>query len=134
MKRWIPFLLILLLVSCTQPIASQTETSSDQASLSYGDITGEQLESLIGQTEVQIVDVRSPEEFAAGHVEGAINIPVEQFQTQFEDLKLDPEQAIAIYCRSSNRSSVVYQILTKAGFDKVYHAPGVANYSYNLVK
>jgi phage shock protein E len=53
-----------------------------------------------------IIDVRTPEEFNSGHVQGALNIPVEapDFATQVS--ALDPATTYAIYCRSGNRSAV----------------------------
>ena len=89
--------------------------------------------SLVG-SDVLIIDVRTAEEYAGGHLEGAINIPVDLFQTDFASLDLSKDQPLALYCRSGNRSSFAYQILQKEGFDKVYHAPGVSQYDYPLVK
>ena len=132
MKRLLSILfIILLLVGCTQPAAEAPETTASE--LAYGDITGEELVSLIG-SDVMIIDVRTAEEYSQGHIEGAVNIPVDRFQTEFDELELSKDQPLAIYCRSGNRSSFAYQILTKEGFDKVYHAPGVSQYNYPLVK
>lgn len=128
MKRLLSILFILLLFTgCTQPAAETLEE------IAFGDISGEEMVSLIG-SDVLIIDVRTAEEYAQGHIEGAINIPVDQFQTDFDSLALSKDKPLALYCRSGNRSSFAYQILIKAGFDKVYHAPGVSQYDYPLVK
>ncbi len=136
MKRFIAIILLLLILTgCTKPAveapAIPTQTISEE--LVYGEISGEQMVSLIG-TDVLIIDVRTAEEYAEGHIEGAQNIPVDQFQTAFDELTLSKDTPMALYCRSGNRSSVVYRILMDEGFDKIYHAPGVSQYDYPLVK
>ncbi|RMH74104.1 MAG: rhodanese-like domain-containing protein [Gemmatimonadetes bacterium] len=69
-----------------------------------------------------IVDVRTPREYQAGHIDGAINIDFynPSFASQLEQLDRDKEYLI--YCRSGNRSGKTYQLMTqKLGFQKVYH-------------
>ena len=82
---------------------------------------------------VLIIDVRSPEEYLAGHIENAININIEGFEenlTQIEDLKEFP---IILYCNSGNKSGQVAEILVNNGFKDVTNAEGVKKYEYNLV-
>ena len=72
-----------------------------------------------------IIDVRTPEEFAAGHLKGAVNMDVEnpaQFQAQVAEL--DPTQTYALYCHTGNRSGVAKDYLTGAGFTSVYDLAG----------
>ena len=133
MIRWIPLILICLLTACTQPALDPEKDTTPSGAPGYGDITGEQLLALVG-TDTVIVDVRTPEEYASGHVEGALNMPLDKFQSDFASLALDATKPLAVYCRSGNRSLVAYQILVKEGFDKVYHAPGVSQYDYPLVQ
>lgn len=75
--------------------------------------------------QVVLLDVRRPEEFEAGKIEGAQNINVlepETFNTQIE--KLDKSQPVYIYCRSGNRSGKAAQIMQDAGFTKIYDLEG----------
>ena len=66
-----------------------------------------------------IIDVRSPQEYEAGHVEGAINLPPETFAAPDLPSQLataDPQEKIIVYCRSGVRSNVVIHILSRRGF------------------
>ncbi len=75
---------------------------------------------LIADPQVQLVDVRTAEEFDAGHIPGAVNINV-QLTTFAEDIAvLDPERPVAVYCRSGVRSVKASEILASKGF-KVYN-------------
>jgi rhodanese-related sulfurtransferase len=66
-----------------------------------------------------IIDVRTPEEFAQGHLDGAINLDVESgaFETGLADL--DPSAAYAVYCRSGRRSAMAADVMAENGFTDV---------------
>ena len=69
---------------------------------------------------VTIIDVRTPEEYAQGHIEGAVNYNVEgpDFATQIAGL--DPAGTYAVYCRSGNRSQVAVAAMSQAGINGIY--------------
>lgn len=64
-----------------------------------------------------LVDVRTPGEYASGHVKGSVNIPLDQIQQQLAKFKGKPE--IVVFCRSGMRSSQAKAILERNGFDNV---------------
>ena len=64
-----------------------------------------------------VVDVREPEEFATGHVPGAVNIPMGQVHRRLGELDRSRRQLVV--CRSGNRSSQVVAVLRRAGYDAV---------------
>jgi phage shock protein E len=64
-----------------------------------------------------LVDVRTPEEYSAGNVNGSTNIPLNQIQNQLTKFK--GKNQIIVFCRSGNRSSQAKSILEKNGFDNV---------------
>ncbi len=64
-----------------------------------------------------LVDVRTPEEFAEGHVSGSTNIPLDQVENQLEKFKNHSE--IVVFCRSGNRSGQAKVILENNGFTNV---------------
>lgn len=68
-----------------------------------------------------IVDVRTPEEYADGHLENAINIDF--YSPTFRDdiNKLDKDKKYVIYCRSGNRSGQALTIMYDLGFEEVYN-------------
>ncbi|MGL5958577.1 MAG: rhodanese-like domain-containing protein [Phocaeicola sp.] len=87
----------------------------------YINLQAEQFESLLRENMVQLLDVRTPEEFAEGFIPGSININVTSDSfSLLVDEKLSKEIPVALYCRSGRRSRKAAQILTDKGY-KVYH-------------
>jgi phage shock protein E len=72
-----------------------------------------------------IVDVRTPAEFAAGHLEGALNIDVQS--TEFDALiaDLDPDAEYLVYCRSGNRAATAIERMSVQGFESLQNGGGV---------
>ena len=71
-----------------------------------------------------IIDVRTAEEFAAGHIAGAINIPFEQIVAGVEKIGLKNDASVVLYCRSGRRSGIADEALTQAGFTHSVNAGG----------
>ncbi|RIY37211.1 rhodanese-like domain-containing protein [Capnocytophaga canis] len=73
----------------------------------------------------KLVDIRTAEEFADGHLKGAVNIDFfeDDFLENFEK-QYDKEDTVYIYCKSGGRSSKAYAILEKAGFKNLMHLDG----------
>ena len=78
---------------------------------------------LMETTDYVIVDVRTEEEYNTGHITGAINIPYDQID---ENVDLDKEKLIFVYCVSGGRSSVAEETLTSLGYD-VYNLGAYEN-------
>ena len=70
-----------------------------------------------------LLDVRTPEEFASGHIEGAVNINVETLASRLDEVPQDAP--VVVYCRSGNRSATASQILVGAGYEGVYDLGGI---------
>ncbi len=70
-----------------------------------------------------LIDVRTREEFAAGHIAGSINIPVEEIAGRLSEIPQD--QQIVVYCRSGNRSATAARILNDNGYSPVYDLGGI---------
>jgi NADPH-dependent 2,4-dienoyl-CoA reductase/sulfur reductase-like enzyme/rhodanese-related sulfurtransferase len=73
-----------------------------------------------------LVDVRTPEEFAHGHIPGAVNIPLDQLRSRLEELPRD--QNIAVYCQVGQRGYLATRILLQAGFSAVNVGGGYKTY------
>lgn len=71
-----------------------------------------------------VVDVRTPEEFAQGHLDNAINIPLNTVETGFADIAKN--RSIVVYCRSGNRSGMAMESLVKQGFINVHNGGGLS--------
>lgn len=69
---------------------------------------------------VQIIDVRTPQEFAEGHIEGAVNFPVELPDFANQIATLDPAGTYAVYCRSGNRSQPAVAAMSQIGITGIY--------------
>jgi len=83
----------------------------------YENVSVNEFSRIIAQKDVQILDVRTPEEYAEGHIEGALlaNYNGEAFKE--DALKvLDKGKKVAVYCRSGRRSALAAEILSKEGF------------------
>ncbi len=75
----------------------------------------------IGEPGVVIVDVRTPEEFAAGHLRGAVNLDVSSSSFDLQIAALDKNIAYAVYCRSGNRSTIAVGKMSDAGFTNLFN-------------
>ena len=71
-----------------------------------------------------ILDVRTPEEFAQGHVPGAKNIPHDQLLNRIAELAAAKDKEIVLYCRSGRRSAMAADTLKANGFGKLLHLEG----------
>ncbi len=118
MKKYV--LLILFGVFLITPLAAQKAPKIDVVSM-------ETIKSEVIGKEVQFLDVRTPQEFAAGHIDGAINMNVMDV-TFLEDIKtLDKTQPVYVYCHIGGRSNVAAQQLKANGFLLIYDYKGGYN-------
>ena len=86
----------------------------------------------IAEPGVVILDVRTAGEFAAGHIEGAINIDVEGMQFESGIAELDKSATIAVYCQSGRRSGIAVDKMSEAGFTSLFNLQtGIADWQAN---
>lgn len=81
---------------------------------------------------VQLLDVRTPEEYAEGHINGAININVQS--DKFREMavkKLSKDSTVLVYCRSGKRSLTAAEILSKLGYKVVNLKGGIIDWKEN---
>ena len=107
---WISF------TSCGQ---NQPKKDSD-ASIEL--ISAEDLSKL--NSDILLVDVRTPQEFASGHLENAINIDFKSDHFKEEIGKLDRDKEVYVYCRSGGRSAGSAKVMQGMGFKKIYDLKG----------
>lgn len=82
-----------------------------------------------------LLDVRTPEEFADGHIPGAVQLTNETFTKQdAENLIADKNQTVYVYCRSGRRSKNSSQKLVNFGYTNVIEIGGIASYSGPIEK
>ena len=101
---------------------------------SYRQIDQETVKQMMAQEDGHvIVDVRREDEYAAGHIPGAILIPNESIGTEPPEELPDRNQIILIYCRSGNRSKEAAQKLFDMGYTKIYEFGGINTWTGELV-
>lgn len=72
-----------------------------------------------------LIDVRSPAEFAGGALEGALNVPLSELQSQISSVAADKQALIVLYCASGGRSGMGCALLQQMGYPNVTNAGGL---------
>jgi len=115
------------LTACASaPAPAPTPAAQAQSDIPAPTVTGQQAHELV-QNGAKLVDVRSADEFAEDHIEGAINIPVDDVAARTAELG-DKTQPVVVYCRSGKRAARAAATLREAGFTKVESLGGKDNW------
>ena len=122
MKKLIPILLsALMFAGCAGTSNNHTNT--------YRSITMDEAVDMMAQeTGYIILDVRRPDEFAAGHIPNAINVPNESIGTSDIPELPDKDQLIMVYCRSGRRSKEASEKLVKLGYTNIVEFGGILDW------
>lgn len=108
--------LILLLTACTNKSESpEVENGAINVSID------EAKELIENEDDLVILDVRTKEEFDGAHIEGAVQIPVDELEARLVEIEEYKDAPMLVYCRSGNRSSVAVEILLENNFTEIYH-------------
>lgn len=127
-------LLGLLLTGCGNAGNDSADVTSENSSATYTQISQEEAKEMMGKDDDHIVvDVRRADEYAAGHIPGAILIPNEEIGTEQPAELPDLDQIILIYCRSGNRSKQASQKLADMGYTNVYEFGGIIDWTGEVV-
>ena len=123
MKKLIAmFLSLLLLAGCSTAAPSYRQIDQQEA-----------LSMMDKEIDYIILDVRTPEEFAGGHIPDAINIPVESIGTAEIPELSQKDQLIMVYCRSGNRSKTASQKLAEQGYTNIVEFGGINTWPGKIV-
>ena len=127
-------LIIMLLISLS--LFGMTACGGENGKVStYEQITAEQAKNIMDtEKDYVIIDARTEEEFAEGHIENAILIPEYEIATRAEKELPDKEQLILVYCRSGRRSKIASEELVKLGYTNVKEFGGIIDWPYETVK
>lgn len=106
--------------------SSDTETATAPADVAVETSTAPErvdpamFSALVATAGVTVIDVRTPEEFAQGHIQGAVNYNVEGPDFANQIMALDPAGIYAVYCQSGNRSQPAVSQLSDVGINNIY--------------
>lgn len=127
MRKLIPILLFaLMLAGCAGASDRQTET--------YRQITMDEAVEMMAQMSDHIIlDVRRADEFAAGHIPNAVNVPNENINTNEIPELPNKDQLIMVYCRSGRRSKEASEKLIKLGYTNVVEFGGIIDWTGEIV-
>lgn len=133
MKRIFLLLMVMCLLVTGCSFNEDEEKKGNDKEVEISDISVEEVKNIIDNydefPDVDIVDVRNPEEFAAGHIEGAINIPL----LYIDEIHIDTEHHVIVYCQSGRRSEEAAKALIEMGYENVSDMGGVKDWTYDLV-
>ncbi len=109
-----------------------TENATASA-IHYEQITPEEAKSIMDSgVEYILIDARTDEEFAAGHIAGAIMIPEYEIAARAETELPDKDALILVYCRSGRRSKIASGELAKLGYTNVKEFGGIIDWPYDV--
>ncbi|MGN1410659.1 MAG: rhodanese-like domain-containing protein [Eubacteriales bacterium] len=126
-KTVIMFVVLLLftLAGCSSSTEAETET------VTYDQITAETAKMLMDtETNYIILDARTEDEYAAGHIPGAILMPEYEVADRAESELPDKNQLILVYCRSGRRSKIAAEALACLGYTNVKEFGGIIDWTY----
>ena len=122
MKRMIPFLLTLLLL---------TGCGGNDADGSYQQITQEEAKEMMDTQEVIILDVREQDEYNSGHIPDAVLLPVGTInEDTAAEVIPEKDSIVLVYCRSGNRSKAASSTLAELGYTNIYEFGGINTWPY----
>ena len=115
-------------------ILNETTETTEDVLVPYEQITAEDAKKLMDtESDYIIVDARTEEEFAEGHIPGAILIPEYEITDRAQSELPDKDQLILVYCRSGRRSKIASQALADLGYTNVKEFGGIIDWPYDVV-
>ena len=125
-KLFFLLLAVMLLTACGQ------DKENDQGAV-YVNITAEEAKQIMDTEEDYIIlDVRTQEEYDQGHIPGAILIPDTEIKHKAEEVMMDKDQLILVYCRSGRRSKLAAEALAELGYTNIKEFGGIIDWPYEV--
>ena len=126
-------LIIMFLISLS--LFGLTACQDSENNVTYEQITAKEAKTIMEtQQDYIIIDARTDEEFAEGHIENAILIPEYEIANRAEQQLPDKAALILVYCRSGRRSKIASEELVKLGYTNVKEFGGIIDWPYEIVK
>ena len=133
-KMILLFLSTLLLTGCSSSKNDIIPSATNLPVNNYRQITMNEAVKIIEEESGYIIlDVRRPDEFAAGHIPNAVNLPNENIGTTEIPELPNKEQLILVYCRSGRRSKEASEKLVKLGYSNVVEFGGILDWKGDII-
>ena len=126
MRTLLVTLAVAAALTTTLPAAAADAGASTLASVAPGVVDGATARRLVAAG-ARLVDVRTQQEFDAGHVAGAVLIPYDQIAARASELGAK-DAPIVLYCRTGRRTAIAAQALQALGFTRVWDMQGMGNW------
>ncbi len=111
--------------SCKNETTTNTSSAAGETSVSsYTNMDVAAFQQKIKEGKVVIMDVRTAEEYAAGHIDGAINFDVKSPSFASNITKMNEDTEYMVYCKAGGRSVKACKIMAKAGLKNLYNLEG----------
>ena len=117
-------ILLSLFLACQEQTPAQVETSPSQSSPQSRDIDVEEFYTRVQKGVPLIIDVRTPQEYAQGHIPKAKNIPLSTLEQQLPSLQPNIDQEIYLVCAVGGRSAKATDMMRAKGFQKAINVQG----------
>lgn len=115
--KFLTFLILFLAITLSSFTMAESRSTVTQAQLTS-------LQAAPSSPKYTLLDVRSTEEYQAGHISGAVNVSHSELSDKLSFLTQDKSEMIVVYCRSGRRAGIAEQILKDNGYTNVRHLAG----------
>ena len=111
-------IVVVLLLSLTLAVMATAGSAVTNVSVGKAQTL---LKERAGKADFVILDVRTPEEFAEGHIDGAVNLDIQARDFEKKLRALDRKKSYLVYCRTGNRSRKATVAMEALGFHSIFH-------------
>lgn len=125
---------VILLAGILSILLCACVSTKENKEAVYMNITAEEAKKIMDtESEYVVLDVRTEEEFAQGHIPGAMLIPDYAIREEADKALPDKDALILVYCRSGRRSKNAAQILLELGYTNIREFGGILDWPYETV-
>lgn len=108
--------------------------NKESTSIAYKTISSSDAYEIMNtRSDIVIIDVRSESEFESGHINNAINVPLDTISNDIINVVDDKDKTILVYCKSGNRSKTASEKLVSLGYTNVNNFGGINNWDYEII-
>jgi phage shock protein E len=112
-------LIVIVIAAVAVILVAQNNSAAPMGTV----ITPQDYQARFVSADHLLIDVRTPDEYASGHIAGAVNIPLDTLSSRLAEVPNNRD--VVLYCRSGNRSNQARQLLNERGYTRVYDLGGV---------